>query len=299
MSKTLLFETRAVLNELKGLQKAAKDKARKLSGYEGITLVNSYHKGSAKQQYYVRKDVRSKRKYLGTEGSETVKRIKAARYYRKMIKVIDKDIRLLEGIEQGYVIPDHDSINNLLPKVYRTEAPPGALHASQTAAEWKKKMEAEKAKHEPYMPEELKHEARDGTMVRSLSELTIANYLISLGITFVYEMPLIINGKRKWPDFTILSPVDNKTVIIIEHQGAMNSEGYQAKFIRTVMFYLGTELVLNKDIFFTFNHLDGRLDLRQIDYILHTAFGFAAADVFVASEQKEVQKIVKKQGVRH
>ena len=171
----------------------------------------------------------------------------------------------------------------MLPKVYRSDAPPKAFPASQTAADWKRKMETEKAKHEPYRPEDLIHTAQDGTKMRSHSEVIIANYLLSLGITFVYELPLIHHGKKIWPDFTILSPVDNKTVIIIEHQGAMDSESYQGKFIKTVLFYLGTKLVPNKDVFFTFNHLDRNLDLRQIDYILHTAFGFAPSQSTVKS----------------
>ena len=277
MSKTLLFETKTVLQELKNLRKSVDDKKQKLLRYEEPILISSCHKGSAKRQYYIRRRGDTKRKYLGTERSETVKKIKAARYYKKLLQVIDNDIRILELIDREYVIPDFDGINELLPKVYRTDATPHVLHASDAAANWKKRMEAEKAKYEPFRPEDLVYEAKDGTRMRSLSEVLIANYLLSLGITFVYEMPLIANGKRIWPDFTILSPADFKTVIIIEHQGAMESESYQAKFIKMILFYLRTKLVPNKDVFFTFNHLDGNLDLRQVDYILHSAFGFSPA----------------------
>lgn len=276
MSKTLLYETKQVLAELKSLRGSVEKSRRRHMRYESTTLINSCHKGSSRQQYYFRKKGMPAKKYLGTGKSEAVRNIKAARYCKMLLDVIDKDIRLLETVEQEYVMPDHDSINRLLPKVYRTDSLPVSMQSSQAAAEWKKKMEEEKAKYAPFMPEELVHEAKDGTMMRSLSEVMIANYLISLGITFVYELPMTVNGKRKWPDFTILSPVDNKTVIIIEHQGAMGSEEYQAKFLRTILFYLGTNLVPNKDVFFTFNHLNRKLDLRQIDCILHMAFGFVA-----------------------
>ena len=240
-------------------------------------MVNSYRKGSSRQQYYIKQSKSKKKKYLGTDKSEKVKKIKAARYYSKLIQIIDRDIRLLEAVENEYIIPDHARISEMLPKVYRQEVPPHALHASREAAEWKKRMEAKKAQYEPFKPEDLIYTAQDGTKMRSLSEVIIANYLLSLGITFVYELPLVANGKRILPDFTILSPVDNKTVIIIEHQGAMKSENYQAKFIRSLLFYLGTEMVPNKDVFFTFNHLDGRIDLKQIDYILRIAFGFSTS----------------------
>lgn len=271
----MLFETEKVLKELKNLRKAVADSKRMLSRYDGLTMVNSYHKGSTKQQYYLKQNGKpAKKKYIGTGESETVKKIKAAKYYSTLLNVIDTDIHLLESVEKDYVIPDHASINELLPKVYRIEGPIQTLHASREAAKWKESMEAEKAKYEPYKPEDLIYMARDGTRMRSLSEVIIANYLLSLGITFVYELPLVVNGRRIWPDFTILSPIDNRTVIIIEHQGAMSSEKYQSKYIRTLLFYLETDMVPNKDVFFTFNHLDGNLDIRQIDSILQMAFGY-------------------------
>lgn len=277
MSKTLLFETKSVLSELRDLKRNAAKQSQALSDFDAVTMTYSCRKGSSKKQYYVKaKRAPGKRNYLGTEKSATVKNIQAARYYKELLQVVERDIKLLESIEQNYIIPDHNTINNLLPKVYRNEVLPAILHTTPAATEWKRQKEAEKAMYEPYRPEDLIHTAKDGTKMRSLSETLIANYLLSLGITFVYELPLTSNGRRIWPDFTILSPVDNKTVIIIEHQGAMDSEKYQAKFIRTILFYLSTELVPNKDVFFTFNHLDRHLDLRQLDYILHEAFGYTA-----------------------
>ena len=215
-------------------------------------------------------------KYLRQESAGVIDDLKAARYYRQLLKIIDKDIRLLESVSKGYVIPEHSYVNSLLPKIYRIEESPEMELSSLSAAEWKRRKEAEKAKYPPYMPEGLVYTAQDGTKMRSLSEVIIANYLLSLGITFVYELPLVINGKRIRPDFTILSPVDNKTVIIIEHQGAMESEQYQQKFIRSLLLYLGSDLVPNRDVFFTFNQLGGNPDVRQIDCILRIAFGFEA-----------------------
>lgn len=276
MSKTLLYETKSVIAELKNLRKAVSNHSRRLSNYDSYRMVNSPQKGTSSQKYYVIKKGSCKRKYLGVDGSEKVIKMKAARYYKKLLQVIERDIELLESLDKDYVLPDHEVINSLLPKVYRTDMPPVLMPSSGAAAEWKRKKEAEKATYEPYRPEDLKYTAKDGTKMRSLSEVLIANYLLSLGITFVYELPLKDHGDTILPDFTILSPVDNKTEIIIEHQGAMGSETYQWKFIHTVLFFLQTNKVPNKDVFFTFNHLNKDPDLRQIDSILKIAFGFEA-----------------------
>lgn len=109
---------------------------------------------------------------------------------------------------------------------------------------------AEKAKYPPYKPEQLKHPAMDGTMMRSKSEVIIANMLIQAGIPFVYEAPLFINGKNVLPDFTILSLIDLKTVIIIEHQGMVFVDEYANKFIRSLRLYLQTDWIPNKSLFF-------------------------------------------------
>lgn len=273
MSKTLLFETKSVLSELKQLRKAIVKHSHSLRDYNSLSLVNSFHKGTSNQQYYLRQKGVPGKVYIKRTDAALVEKIKAAHYYKKLLQVIDTDIKLLEAVNKEYIIPEHDSINKLLPKVYRNESPPAAMHVSPNAKEWKERMEAEKAKRPLYRPEELTYRAQDGTMMRSLSEVIIANYLLSLGITFVYELPFTHRGKMVLPDFAILSPVDNRTVIIIEHQGAMGSEEYQSKFIKTLLFYLGTKMVPNKDVFFTFSHLDRNLDLRQVDYILHAAFG--------------------------
>lgn len=277
MSNQLLFEAKAVLQELKNQRAVISKHQIGLSEFSGLMLKKSHAKGSSSVYYYVKKKGVSKAKYLGPGSNPTVRSIKEAKHTAELLKVIDNDISLLEMLNEKYVIPDYSSINSRLPGVYRDAVLSFENSFNPSAAEWKRRKELEKAKHPVYNPEALIHQAVDGTMMRSLSEVVIANYLISLGITFVYELPLIHHGKRIYPDFTILSPIDNKTVIIIEHQGAMDSETYQAKYIRTILFYLKTRLVPNKDVFFTFNHLDGKVDLRQIDSILSIAFGFASS----------------------
>ena len=277
MSRILLFETESVLAELKNLRTAAERGHRTLSEYEADSLRESRKKGSSISDYYAVRKGTHKREYLGDEANSNVELIRKARYSRELLDILDNDISLLEKLRDNFIIPEHSVINNRMPIVYHSKSPLFTIHDSELAAKWKAQKEAEKAAYEPYRPEDLVHMAADGTMMRSNAEVIIANYLISLGITFVYELPLTHHGKTILPDFTILSPIDNKTVIIIEHQGAMGNEQYHNKLIRTILFYLRTKMIPNKDVFFTFNHLDGNLDLRQIDSILHIAFGFSSS----------------------
>ena len=82
----------------------------------------------------------------------------------------------------------------------------------------------EKAKTERY-GENKKHFDDAGHLMRSKSELMIANELTSRGVEFEYEKALQLNDKS-WvkPDFTIRRP-DN-VIIYWEHAGMLEDPGY-------------------------------------------------------------------------
>ncbi len=138
MSKALLFETESVLRNLKSVRKSVDEACRSLMHYDSYSLVNSYSKGAANQHYYMKKRGAPGKHYLGKNTAEIIKNIKAARYYKKLKQVIDKDISILESVSQNYIVPDPAAINDLLPKVYQSEAPPLMGADNETAAEWKK-----------------------------------------------------------------------------------------------------------------------------------------------------------------
>jgi hypothetical protein len=77
----------------------------------------------------------------------------------------------------------------------------------------------------PYA-EHLIHRAQDGTLVRSKSELVIANMLCSLGVRYEYER--VCEGTaetgRLRPDFSFTTP--DGDLIIWEHLGMLNREDY-------------------------------------------------------------------------
>ena len=113
-----------------------------------------------------------------------------------------------------------------------------------------------------------KHPALDGTMMRSKSEVIIANILLLAGIPFVYEVPVFINGNMVLPDFRILSVIDLKTEILIEHQGMIFDDDYADKFIRSLKLYLNSDWIPNKNLFFTFDDAKERINTDQVTDIL-------------------------------
>ena len=85
----------------------------------------------------------------------------------------------------------------------------------------------------PLYQERLQHRTLLGTMVRSKSELNIANVLERLGIPYRYEQKTYVDGNILYPDFTLLLP--NLNLLVWEHNGLMEDETYAARsYIKTM-----------------------------------------------------------------
>jgi|LSQX01.1.fsa_nt_gb hypothetical protein len=274
MSNGLLYEANEVLRDLKRIRAEMLKKQAGLAKYEGYILRPSTRKTSSRTYYRCkRKGPDKKSKYLGNDDNRHVRSIKSLRYADKALEVLSSNIQLLEDLISNYVSPEYNTINSMLHKTYRSSLSSAALDISSStipaeAIRWKKQKEAEKRKHPPYKPEQLTRRALDGTLMRSKSEVIIANILILSGIPFVYELPMKIKGKSILPDFTILSLIDLRTEIIIEHQGMIFAEEYEAKYIRSLKLYLQSDLVINRDLFFTFDTAEDTPDTREVESIL-------------------------------
>lgn len=203
-------------------------------------------------------------RYLGSDDNEDVCLIKEAHFLESSSRETLCEIRLIEQALRLTRSLGYDSINRKLKKVYRGARISPATPSSDIAKQWKQKMEAYKKTFPPFRPEELIHRTADGTYVRSRGEGLIYNYFLDIGITFVYELPLRIRFENQdrllLPDFTILSEIDYKTVIYLEHQGKMNDQYYRKKFNESVYKYWLNNYIPERDVFFTFDLPNGGFD---------------------------------------
>jgi len=203
-------------------------------------------------------------KYIGDRHSNDVLRIKEVHHLKKSLSVLGKNIELLKYVLQKLENIDVDHINELLPAVYKASDFRQEMSPNRIAAEWKKKKEAYKATFPIPHPEELKVPTYDNSYVRSKSEAIIYNLFLDLGLTFVYELPLETKVRLFYPDFTILSEIDYRSVYIIEHQGMMSNDKYSDRFKNRIRDYLRAGYVQGNNIFYTFDLYDGGVDIEPI-----------------------------------
>ena len=259
-----------LLNYLEDLYHIYENSAQRkeaLKKYTGFRLKFDDSKGN-NTYYYKKAPGEDKYKYQGGEDDKLVIAIQELRYNDQLMETAKYDIALLETILDEFDSVSFSNIALKIPKTYRNKKAFESRSKEKAAREWKKWAEAEKAKYKPFRPEDLKHSTLDGNHVRSKSEASIYDHLLSLGYTFIYEMPVKTNKRVFFPDFAILSEIDYQTVIYIEHQGAMGDEFYREKAEVRESDYWESELLPNRDVFFTYDDCHEALDLRPIDAIL-------------------------------
>ena len=98
-----------------------------------------------------------------------------------------------------------------------------------------------------FLEEGLIHRTERGELVRSKSELVIADKLHARGIDYAYEQPLVLpNGRTRYPDFTIADDAKGVT-FYWEHVGLLDDPGYRARWERKRAEYLKCRIAPHED----------------------------------------------------
>ena len=138
-----------------------------------------------------------------------------------------------------------------------------------------------------YLEKNLIHQASDGRMLRSKSELLIYQRMLDKGIVPIYEKPLVIKEVEKLPDFTIEND-DTGINYYWEHCGMLHDLGYAERWENKFQWYLANDilpfdqgggingtLIITKDEPKTIEDhtVRGAISIPQIDTVINQVFG--------------------------
>ena len=87
-----------------------------------------------------------------------------------------------------------------------------------------------------FFEEYLIHRTSRGEMVRSKSEVIIADHLARRGVEYAYEQPLTMDGTTKYPDFTIEDMESGRT-FYWEHCGMLHVPQYKQRWDEKLKWY--------------------------------------------------------------
>jgi len=105
---------------------------------------------------------------------------------------------------------------------------------------------------------------KEGLLVRSKSEVIIANMMIEKQIDFEYEREFIgKNGQKRIPDFTFIDAAGE--LLILEHLGMMSIPSYKADWEKKKLFYEENKFKMNENLFTTTENEKGGIDSIAIE----------------------------------
>lgn len=258
--------------ELMMLENARKEYALRLDhlkDYKGSYL-RRVNPGKKKYYYLVKHRGSKTYQYLGLSGQQEITNVREVRFLEEAIRRIERNIALMKTLADGFISFDPSSICESLPKIYRCKVPPVSDLYEREGARWKAdRLKYQKRFPENY-PENKRHTTTDRVMVKTISELTLYEMFKAAGLALVYELPLAMNdyGPPLYPDFTILSPVDMKTEIIVEFAGRLDSWSYCKDFGERLSRYINNGYIPGVNLFFVFGDKDGNIDSAQIERVI-------------------------------
>jgi hypothetical protein len=97
-----------------------------------------------------------------------------------------------------------------------------------------------------FYEERLIHKTLRGELVRSKSELIIADRLHSNSVDYIYEHPLMLGGHTRYPDFTIEDAESGRT-IYWEHCGLLVDPVYRRRWEAKLKWYLDNGVIPYQD----------------------------------------------------
>ena len=121
-----------------------------------------------------------------------------------------------------------------------------------------------------FYEEKLIHKTIRGELVRSKSEVIIANALHNHNLVYVYEPELVLEGKVYRPDFKI-EDADTGDVWYWEHCGMMDNPKYKKRWENKKTFYKKNGIEEGKNLIVTYDK-GGSLDSHKLEEIIKKIF---------------------------
>ena len=206
-----------------------------------------------------------KRKYIRKRDIGIVAALAQKNYYSSVKPLVQKQLKELKQFVNKYPKENLEEIYEALSVERKRFVKPLQVSVKQKIIQW----EAEVYEKNTKYSENLKFETDQGELVRSKSEVIIANLLYQNQnhILYKYERPLemTIEGRSKivYPDFTILSKRTGK-IIYWEHAGRMDDPYYANDFVKKINTYVTNGLMLGKDVILTYETQNNPLEISAV-----------------------------------
>ena len=171
----------------------------------------------------------------------------------------------LRNFQKAYQPKESEQVYDELSEIRKELVTPLIVSKEELMRRWN----TEKYESNPFHPENLRYETEQGELVRSKSEVIIANILYSHkeDILYKYERPLVLEKdgtvKSIYPDFTVLNQHSGR-IIYFEHAGRMDDPYYANDFVKKMNTYVNNGFLPGRDVLVTFETMTNPLDVAVV-----------------------------------
>ena len=229
---------------------------------EGRIYVKSHGK---KSYYYLVAD--GQEMYLAKDKSDLIESLLQKKYLEKVLRTAKEEMDVLKRLIRTYPEIVAEDIYGNLSDARRKYVKP----IIPTNEEYARRWESRYYKKKPVSDDVPVYKTLKGDLVRSKSEMIIADRLFLNNITYKYECPLKAGNEIIHPDFTIMRIRDRK-ILYLEHCGKMGDPDYAEEMVVRHNKYGNEGIILGDKLFYTFESSKTPLDVRVVDQMIDVLF---------------------------
>lgn len=202
-------------------------------------------------------------KYLPKTQSKLASQIAQRDYILSIKREIEGELKVLYKLKKNYRPQNLINIYKRLTPGRKQLVTPVQLPNEEFAKQW----QAQSKPGNSFNSQNKCFQTSCGIFVRSKSEVLIADALTNHNIPFHYEMPLLLNEKNFYPDFTCLHPSTRK-VYIWEHFGLIDQPEYAMHALEKMILYQSKHFTQSNTLIITYETLAQPLTPQKINTLI-------------------------------
>ncbi|MBO7450563.1 MAG: hypothetical protein J6U54_09355 [Clostridiales bacterium] len=201
----------------------------------------------------------SKKTYIRSSDESLIYLLSQKKYDENVIKCAQKENKVLTSTLKALTsIKQPEEVFNETSPLFQPFVKPIIVPESTYRNNWESAPFRHKAAdtHSPFV-------TKKGEVVRSKSELLIANLLFDMNIPYRYEAELVLNDVIYHPDFTILD-LKRRREVYHEHLGLMDNTDYAISSIERIRVFQQNNILLSDRLFISMETKVTPLDIVSL-----------------------------------
>lgn len=217
--------------------------------------------------------------FINKSNSALVRTLAQKQYYLTMKPLIEKELKALKHLVKNYHPQQRERVYESLSVERRAFITPIEGSKEDRIQKWNEtNYKFQETLHSVFYPEGKKYITEQGELVRSKSEVIIANILYQYrdDLVYVYEYPLNLRLDDRiitiHPDFKIMN-IHTGKITYWEHAGLLDEPAYANDFTKKINTYANNDLLIGRDVVITCETTDNPLDIKVIKKLVEKLRG--------------------------